>query len=651
MNSSGRVESIDGIGSLNIARNIVYNHNFSVSPPEYNTGMSVAKGVNSLYYGFASFGYAVAMVPAVLFTKIIYLTNDFSPAVFFPLESDYLLSFLASFVNPVLTFFLFLILYKLFKLISSNQKTSLLASILLVFTTNILPLAKHSFAHILFMLLAVSTFYCVEKYIRVKEAKYLFFSGLLGGLLINSYNQTFVFVLGAIFLYLLFSHKSLKQVKVKEILLLFCFPILFFLYLYFLYNKVRFGSYFNFGFSLSGGGDLGIKSYFFEGFWGLLFSPGKSIFVFSPLLILAVYLGFKTFRISKNSRLFIGMFLVYLLFFSKLAVWSGDLCYGPRYLSVIIPFAGLVLVENWKNINKFVLTILALIGFYIQLVGIVIPYQIQYPPYDLKVFQYPSNADREVLFQAYAIGQFIPRFSPPYRLKGYLLERLSRISDIVFLKKNPIDFVSNVYYPEYSIENGVAYVKYRHAKSDFIMYAFEDINFRKISLNITAVNQPLEEVKICIKNICQNSYSSSREDTLHTLYFSNIIKISKGDYVKFEFNQEIDRENLFEMDINSISFDERVIDLDSVNAANKDGFFTRGTYLESDNKDFAFLWELRNREVEGLVNNTADFWWIKTHIYYNLPGIFRYSFWIILTLSGACVCFIVRELYFNRKSS
>ncbi|MAG37328.1 MAG: hypothetical protein CL878_13925 [Dehalococcoidia bacterium] len=74
------------------------------------------------------------------------------------------------------------------------------------------------------------------------------------------------------------------------------------------------------------------------GLRGLLLSPGKSIFLYAPVLILAV-LGMPAFwsRHRTGGLLFLIAPWLYILVYSMKDVWHGG-GWGPRYLVMIVPF-------------------------------------------------------------------------------------------------------------------------------------------------------------------------------------------------------------------------------------------------------------------------------------------------------------------------
>jgi hypothetical protein len=115
------------------------------------------------------------------------------------------------------------------------------------------------------------------------------------------------------------------------------------------YNNYRFGTIFETGATLlsnSTGIDLFIGTSFFTGLSGLLISPGKGFFYYSPITIL-FFISVKYF-LRKHLEIgitFILIILTYLLFYSKYLFWHGDWAWGPRYLLVIIPFLMIPLCE------------------------------------------------------------------------------------------------------------------------------------------------------------------------------------------------------------------------------------------------------------------------------------------------------------------
>ena len=79
--------------------------------------------------------------------------------------------------------------------------------------------------------------------------------------------------------------------------------------------------------------------------YGLLLSPGKSVFLYSPVLLVGVA-GWPSFY-RRHGPLAIGLvsLWVLLLFSLRISVWTGGLTWGPRFLLPLIPLSLLPALE------------------------------------------------------------------------------------------------------------------------------------------------------------------------------------------------------------------------------------------------------------------------------------------------------------------
>jgi len=126
-----------------------------------------------------------------------------------------------------------------------------------------------------------------------------------------------------------------------------------------LYQYYRFGSFFNTYMSVVGvearqrdpslPANYPWNTPFHVGFFGALFSPEKSIFLFDPLLVLMIVLavvGWKRFAPAIKAYVVMGFVLVFLYasFYARYAVWSGDFAWGDRYVSTSVELAALLAV-------------------------------------------------------------------------------------------------------------------------------------------------------------------------------------------------------------------------------------------------------------------------------------------------------------------
>jgi hypothetical protein len=88
---------------------------------------------------------------------------------------------------------------------------------------------------------------------------------------------------------------------------------------------------------------------FHVGFFGALFQPETSIFLFDPLLVLAIFLlAWLWKRLTPELRAYgtasVLLLLAYICFYARYAYWSGDFAWGDRYVSTAAELVALVAV-------------------------------------------------------------------------------------------------------------------------------------------------------------------------------------------------------------------------------------------------------------------------------------------------------------------
>ena len=88
---------------------------------------------------------------------------------------------------------------------------------------------------------------------------------------------------------------------------------------------------------------------FHEGVFGALFAPEKSIFLFDPLIILAILLFVILWkRLSSEVRAYavtsLLLLAAYISFYARYAFWAGDFAWGDRYVSTAVEMAAMLAV-------------------------------------------------------------------------------------------------------------------------------------------------------------------------------------------------------------------------------------------------------------------------------------------------------------------
>jgi hypothetical protein len=96
---------------------------------------------------------------------------------------------------------------------------------------------------------------------------------------------------------------------------------------------------------------------FHLGFLGALFKPEKSIFLFDPLIVLAiVLLAVLWKRLGSDVRAYgvtsLLLLVAYISFYARYTYWAGDQAWGDRYVSTAVEFAAFLsvpLLLRYKN--------------------------------------------------------------------------------------------------------------------------------------------------------------------------------------------------------------------------------------------------------------------------------------------------------------
>ena len=137
------------------------------------------------------------------------------------------------------------------------------------------------------------------------------------------------------------------------------------------YNQARFGSALNFGY-----GSEGFEASSFRGLYGILLSPGRSIFVYSPPLLLAIpgaWFFYKREKILTILCLILAM--SYAITIAAWHSWDGGLSWGSRLITPIVPLLGVLIAPSleyaWtKKWGALAALLLGSMGVSVQVVAL-----------------------------------------------------------------------------------------------------------------------------------------------------------------------------------------------------------------------------------------------------------------------------------------
>lgn len=168
---------------------------------------------------------------------------------------------------------------------------------------------------------------------------------------------------------------------------LFALPVLAALAVAAWYNWFRFGSPLTTGYLP----EERFATPFFEGFYGLLLSPGKGLFWYNPLLVAAVA-AWPAFyrRFRAEALLAAAVVLANVAFYAPWYLWWAGHGWGPRFLVAVLPFAALPLAAAFEAAARRPrasegrgrgavaagLVLLAVLGVAVQVAGVAVDYNL-----------------------------------------------------------------------------------------------------------------------------------------------------------------------------------------------------------------------------------------------------------------------------------
>jgi hypothetical protein len=271
-----------------------------------------------------------------------------------------------------------------------SRSASLLVAICYGLGTIAWPLAKQPFDHTIETFFILLSVYFVYQHSVNKRGAYLIYSAFSLGFAFIT-RPTSILVIPPLFIFLFMSYVKEYDLRgaitslIKGVIL-FSIAFLPFVCLSLWYNYYRFGSIFETGYQLVAertGLSFFTGTPLLTGLSGLLISPGKGFFYYSPVAIL-FFFSIKFF-IKRHRGLAISFILImlsYLIFISKNVYWHGDWAWGPRYLLtltpfIIIPIAEIFDSDTWskKKLLRIAVYSILILSLIIQIAAVSVDYK------------------------------------------------------------------------------------------------------------------------------------------------------------------------------------------------------------------------------------------------------------------------------------
>lgn len=315
-------------------------------------------------------GYAISMLPFVFIEKnfhvipnFVLIGTDFDDPSYVlwrnTIPSEETFTFL--FFGPLITSLSVCMVFLTSHTFKYNIRTCTAISFLYGFSTIAWAYSNTGFNIIESTLMIITGFFFFRKFQGNHSSINLFLSAVFLGLSVTVRYDSLIFAV--ILLFFVVQH-IIKWKQKRQRIAIFLLPLIFFVFTVLYTNEMRFGSYLEFGYGNDEDLIKGHTTPLYLGVYGILFSPGVGMFIFSPIL-LTILISFYDF--SKNNKkeliLFSSYFVALLIFFGSYQYWHGLVAWGARYLLPIVPFLLLPLGASIeKRKNKLFVALLVILG-------------------------------------------------------------------------------------------------------------------------------------------------------------------------------------------------------------------------------------------------------------------------------------------------
>ncbi len=380
LTASGHFYVGDEVTRYQLTKSIVEKGSFSI---EMGYGM---KSVDGRLYSKYGIGYSILSIPNYLIGKFIArFTKRYD-------EEKIVLFSVSTFNQFITAVCCCLFFITCLKKLNYSYNTSLLLTFIFGLFSPIWPYSKTFFTEPLIVLCFLLLF---------------FFDGFsfISGIVLSVALLTRIDSLIA-FPFLVYRYR--KKWQNKKHVLFFFLPLTLTIGLLLYYNFYRFNSLFEFGY-----GEESFSTPIWNGMYGLIFSSGKGLLWYMPILIFYFIFVKKFYELNREYGVVcIGIPLIYLLFFSRWNLWGGDLSWGPRYLIPTIPFlifpVGLCfsVIKRYNTIFVFFIVLIFLICLFIQFLGTAVNFH-TYTDLFYAVEGRNLNASDPL-----ALIHFLPEYSP-----------------------------------------------------------------------------------------------------------------------------------------------------------------------------------------------------------------------------------------------
>ena len=345
--------------------------------PDYFPGNERSLCNSAILCSQVTIGSALTQVPFILLnhtfdfvtSSTLVLTNDDFPDphyVFWrnSIEPDFI--FMELFYGPFFSALSVGMFYLVSRTYGFSTKISIFLTILFGITTPIWAYSQTSLNIVPITFFILFGFFFFRKFIITTSSRYIVLSGIVLGFAFLIRNDAILFIIPLFFFFIFMSLKNSNKIKNSKRIqnfLLFTLPMIFSYFIHVQiglvkgllpHDAVSFPTSF-----------LRQASLMYLNMFGMLFSPGVGLLIFSPILFTIFLSYFDFFKKNKIECLLFVSFLVGFLVFFGLSseTWHGLNGWAERYLTSVTPFLLLPLgFSIQKRLNKKFYSILIGLG-------------------------------------------------------------------------------------------------------------------------------------------------------------------------------------------------------------------------------------------------------------------------------------------------
>ena len=356
LTGQGSIQSADGKIMFLLTQAMVENHSVSFSEI---VSLSDTPGPQYSKYGL---GISVLSIPFYLFGKLL--------SFLLGIEASLATQFTVSMINAMLTALSCLMV---FRIATERFEFTLRIGLFLALGFGLSTIAWYYSED--FMSEPATTFFLLSAVYWVtgkdRATRDLLWAGTFLALAVSCRLAALVVIPGFIFYqWMVWAESAEKDIKQLVMdLLRPAIPVVAVLMLIMIYNYLRFGGPLETGYEK-------ISGRFLLGFFGILFSPGKSLFLFNPLTLFGCLAFMFFLREQRKTALLFGWLVVsHLVLFSFWHSWQGGMSWGPRLMLVVLPYLILpigFLLREHKQAVKIPVLLALVVGILIQLPSVTV---------------------------------------------------------------------------------------------------------------------------------------------------------------------------------------------------------------------------------------------------------------------------------------